>query len=85
MPDSPSASPRFARILRRFFAQRLQADPALGDLHGHAQWVRHLTERALARAALRMKVHAPASATDAASGWKASLMAAALTELHAHK
>lgn len=86
MPNAPATPPRSVRILRRFFSQRLQTLPRVGEFSlGHAQAVRYLTEQTLARAALRSAVQAPMDAADSASDWKTSLMTAALTELHAHE
>lgn len=86
MPEHVPDSVHSTRLLRRFFAQRVESAATPSNTPGEeAQVVRHLSERALARAALRMAVHTPSSDSGTASDWKASLMAAALTELHAHK
>lgn len=86
MPEHVPDSVRSTRLLRRFFARRVEATDTPTTSHEEeAQVVRYLSERALMRAALRTAVHSPSSDSDAASDWKATLMAAALTELHAHR
>ncbi len=85
MPDSASPFSGSVRVLRRFFARRLRAEPTPPSIsRGRAQVIRHLSEQALGRAALRSVESGPRGTPPSADDWKAFLRVAALTELRAH-